>query len=50
MFLKRAGSCDLAQSCLETTRDLLKKVRYRIAGSPECRQAAHEIAGVRLGL
>ena len=34
----------LAQSCLGTTERLLQKYRYRIAGTPECRQAAHEIA------
>ena len=34
----------LAESCLRMTERLLQKYRYRIAGTPECRQAAHEIA------
>jgi len=34
----------LAESCLKTTERLLQKFKYRIAGTPECRQAAHEIA------
>jgi aminopeptidase YwaD len=38
------GFLSLAKSCLETTERLLHKYRYRIAGTPECRQAAHEIA------
>jgi aminopeptidase YwaD len=34
----------LAESCLGMTAQLLQKYRYRIAGTPECRDAAHEIA------
>jgi aminopeptidase YwaD len=33
-----------ARSCLATTEGLLARHRYRIAGTEECRQAAHEIA------
>jgi len=34
----------LAESCLKMTDRLLQKYRYRLAGTPECRQAATEIA------
>ena len=34
----------MAESCLRMTKRLLQKYRYRLAGSEECRQAAHEIA------
>ncbi len=43
----RSGSDNLtglAESCLAMTERLLQKYRYRIAGTPECRDAAHEIA------
>ena len=40
----KRSSLELAQLCLGTTRLLLQKYRYRIAGTRECRQAAHEIA------
>jgi aminopeptidase YwaD len=35
---------NMTESCLEMTERLLQKYRYRIAGTPECRNAAHEIA------
>jgi aminopeptidase YwaD len=34
----------LANTCLEFTSQFLEKYRYRVAGTPECRSAAHEIA------
>jgi hypothetical protein len=34
----------LAEACLEMTGQILQKHRYRIAGTPECRDAAHEVA------
>lgn len=37
------GFVSLALSCLATTEHLLQEYRYRIAGTSECRQAAHEI-------
>jgi uncharacterized protein YjiS (DUF1127 family) len=35
-----------AEACLETTGRLLQKHKYRLAGTPECRQAAHEITSL----
>jgi len=36
----------MAASALATTKSLLSRYRYRLAGSMECRQAAHEITGM----
>jgi hypothetical protein len=35
---------ELAEDCLEMTRGILQRHRYRLAGTEECRRAAHEIA------
>jgi aminopeptidase YwaD len=42
----KALSHRLALSCMELTKRLLESHRYRIAGTSECPQAAHEIAHV----
>ena len=39
----------MAKAALGTTKDLLSRYRFRLAGSPQCRLAAHEIASAMHG-
>lgn len=43
-FQKNAYLPRLTDSCLKMTERLLQKHKYRIAGTPECRQASRDIA------
>jgi aminopeptidase YwaD len=45
-MLGKERSYNLARSCLEMTKALIERHRYRVAGTSECRQTAHEIAEV----